>query len=167
MSIEQIIVLALIQGITEFLPISSSGHLILVPALTGWADQGVVTDMVTNLGTLAAVIIYFWRDVVHMFWGTLDVVRRKTTQNSKLALHILIGTIPIIIVGLLLNITHLDEHIPAVLSVLGLFTVFRAVVVVRRVFFGKPEPTNISRLSSDEVVKARSKLLGNRNRSSV
>ena len=67
MSIEQIIVLALIQGITEFLPISSSGHLILVPALTGWADQGVVTDMVTNLGTLAAVIIYFWRDVIHMF----------------------------------------------------------------------------------------------------
>ena len=64
MSIEQIIVLALIQGITEFLPISSSGHLILVPALTGWPDQGVVTDMVTNVGTLAAVIIYFWRDVV-------------------------------------------------------------------------------------------------------
>ena len=54
MSIEQIIVLALIQGITEFLPISSSGHLILVPALTGWPDQGVLTDMVTNLGTLAA-----------------------------------------------------------------------------------------------------------------
>ena len=64
MSLEQIVVLALIQGITEFLPISSSGHLILVPALTGWPDQGVVTDMVTNLGTLAAVIIYFWRDCV-------------------------------------------------------------------------------------------------------
>jgi undecaprenyl-diphosphatase len=111
MPIEQIIVLALIQGITEFLPISSSGHLILVPALTGWDDQGVVTDMVTNVGTLAAVIIYFWRDVVHIFWGALDLVKRKTTANSQLALHVIIGTVPIIIVGMMLKLTHLDEHI--------------------------------------------------------
>ena len=111
MSLEQIVVLALIQGITEFLPISSSGHLILVPAITGWADQGVVTDMVTNLGTLAAVIIYFWRDVVHMFWGAIDLVRRRTSQNADLAFHVLIGTIPIIVVGLLLKLTHLDDHI--------------------------------------------------------
>jgi undecaprenyl-diphosphatase len=111
MPIEQIIVLALIQGITEFLPISSSGHLILVPALTGWPDQGVVTDMVTNVGTLAAVIIYFWRDVVHMFWGALDLVRRKSTANSQLALHVIIGTVPIIIVGMLLKFTGLDQHI--------------------------------------------------------
>ncbi len=111
MSIEQIIVLALIQGITEFLPISSSGHLILVPAFTGWPDQGVVTDMVTNIGTLLAVIIYFWRDVVAMFCGALDMLKRRTTQNSDLAFHVIIGTIPIIIVGLLLKLTHLDEHI--------------------------------------------------------
>ena len=111
MSLEQIVVLALIQGITEFLPISSSGHLILVPALTGWADQGVVTDMVTNVGTLAAVIIYFWRDVVSMFWGALDLLKRKTTLNSQLFFHVLIGTIPIILVGILLKLTHLDEHI--------------------------------------------------------
>ena len=111
MSLEQIIVLALIQGITEFLPISSSGHLILVPALTGWPDQGVVTDMVTNLGTLAAVIIYFWRDVVAMFWGALDLLKRRASHNAGLAFHVLVGTIPIIVVGLLLKVTHLDEHI--------------------------------------------------------
>jgi undecaprenyl-diphosphatase len=111
MSIEQIIVLALIQGITEFLPISSSGHLILVPALTGWHDQGVVTDMVTNLGTLAAVIIYFWRDVVAMFWGMLDIFKRDTTNNALLTFHVFIGTIPIIAIGLLMKVTHLDEHI--------------------------------------------------------
>ena len=104
MSLEQIVVLAFIQGITEFLPISSSGHLILVPALTGWADQGVVTDMVTNLGTLAAVIIYFWRDVVHMFWGAIDLVRRRASHNADLVFHIFIGTIPIIVVGLLLKL---------------------------------------------------------------
>jgi undecaprenyl-diphosphatase len=111
MSLEQIVVLALIQGITEFLPISSSGHLILVPVFTGWRDQGVLTDMVTNVGTVAAVIIYFWRDVIHMFWGAIDLIRRRTSHNAELAFHVLIGTIPIIIVGLLLKLTHLDEHI--------------------------------------------------------
>ena len=111
MSLEQIIVLAFIQGTTEYLPISSSGHLILVPALTGWPDQGVVTDMVTNLGTLAATIIYFWRDVVAMSWGALDLLRRRTSHNAELAFHVLIGIIPIIVVGLLLKVTHLDEHI--------------------------------------------------------
>jgi undecaprenyl-diphosphatase len=111
MSLLQIFMLALIQGTTEFLPISSSGHLILVPTLTGWPDQGVVTDMVTNVGTLAAVIIYFWRDVVAMFWGALDLVRRRDTHNSQLCFHVLIGTIPIILAGILLKLTHLDEHI--------------------------------------------------------
>jgi undecaprenyl-diphosphatase len=71
----------------------------------------VVTDMVTNLGTLAAVIIYFWRDVVHMFWGALDLVKRRTSQNADLAFQVLIGTVPIIVVGLLLKLTHLDDHI--------------------------------------------------------
>lgn len=117
MPLEQIIVLALIQGITEFLPISSSGHLILVPAFTGWSDQGVVTDMVTNVGTLAAVIIYFWRDVVAMFWGTIDLIRNVRTRNANLTYNIIIGTIPIIFVGLLLKITHLDEHIRSALLV--------------------------------------------------
>ncbi len=119
MSIEQIIVLALIQGITEFLPISSSGHLILVPALTGWPDQGVVTDMVTNLGTLAAVIIYFWRDVVAMLRGAVDFIQRRASRDSELMMHVLIGTAPIIAAGLLLKITHLDEHIrsPALVAI--------------------------------------------------
>jgi undecaprenyl-diphosphatase len=111
MFLEQIIVLALIQGITEFLPISSSGHLILVPALTGWPDQGILTDMVTNVGSLLAVIIYFWRDVVSMIYGLLDVVQRRTTYNSRLMINVAIGTIPILIAGLIMKVTGLDEHI--------------------------------------------------------
>ena len=83
----------------------------MVPVFTGWRDQGVLTDMVTNVGTVAAVIIYFWRDVIHMFWGAIDLIRRRTSHNAELAFHVLIGTIPIIIVGLLLKLTHLDEHI--------------------------------------------------------
>ena len=107
----QIIVLALIQGITEFLPISSSGHLILVPAITGWPDQGVLTDMVTNVGSLTAVIIYFWRDVLGMLRGAVDVVSRRKSANATLVTNVSIGTIPIVLVGLLMKVTHLDDHI--------------------------------------------------------
>jgi undecaprenyl-diphosphatase len=111
MFLEQIIVLALIQGITEFLPVSSSGHLILVPALTGWKDQGVLTDMVTNLGTLSAVIIYFWRDVVAMIRGTFDLVTRRNSAGARLALNVMVGTVPIVLVGVIMKATHLDDHI--------------------------------------------------------
>jgi undecaprenyl-diphosphatase len=111
MFLEQIIVLALIQGITEFLPISSSGHLILVPALTGWKDQGLVTDMVTNVGSLLAVIIYFWRDVLAMFYGLADAIQRRVTYNSQLMLNVVIGTVPIVVAGLIMKATGLDEHI--------------------------------------------------------
>ncbi len=111
MFIEQIIVLSLIQGITEFLPISSSGHLILVPAVTGWPDQGILTDMVTNVGSLLAVIIYFWRDVLGMLHGMLDIIQRRTTYNSRLFTNIAIGTVPIVIVGLIMKATGLDDHI--------------------------------------------------------
>lgn len=107
----QVIVLALIQGITEFLPISSSGHLILVPALTGWNDQGIVTDMVTNVGSLTAVIIYFWRDVTGMIRGALDLLQRRMTAQARLVFNIAIGTIPIVIVGLAMKATGLDDHI--------------------------------------------------------
>lgn len=111
MFLEQIIVLSLIQGITEFLPISSSGHLILVPALTGWKDQGILTDMVTNVGSLLAVIIYFWRDVVGMMRGVVDVVQRRTTYNGTMLFNIAIGTVPIVIAGVVMKLTGLDDHI--------------------------------------------------------
>jgi undecaprenyl-diphosphatase len=111
MPIEQVIVLALIQGITEFLPISSSGHAILVPALMNWPDQGKLADAVINLGTVSAIIIYFRRDVVAMFWGALDILGRRTTDNSRLAFHVAIATIPVVLFGLFLHATHLDDHL--------------------------------------------------------
>ncbi|MCX8230556.1 MAG: undecaprenyl-diphosphatase, partial [Alphaproteobacteria bacterium] len=63
MALLQLIVLAAVQGFTEFLPISSSGHLILVPAVADWPDQGLLIDVAVHLGTLLAVVAYFWRDV--------------------------------------------------------------------------------------------------------
>ena len=103
MSIEQIIVLALVQGITEFLPISSSGHLILVPLLTGWSDQGLTTDVMVHVGSLFAILAYFWRDVWQLVLGALDLIRLNWSPRGRLALYIVAATIPAVIFGLALK----------------------------------------------------------------
>jgi undecaprenyl-diphosphatase len=99
----QIIVLALIQGITEFLPISSSGHLLLVPALTGWKDQGLLTDVMVHMGSFMAVVVYFWRDCLNLARGGLDLLRGRMTPWGRLALYIILGTIPAVLFGLFLD----------------------------------------------------------------
>ncbi len=101
MDIFQIIVLALVQGLTEFLPISSSAHLILVPYLTDWPDQGLAFDVAVHVGTLSAVVIYFRREINKMFFAWLSSLRGKHTEDSKLAWGVLIATIPVGLAGLL------------------------------------------------------------------
>jgi len=103
MTIEQIIVLAVVQGITEFLPISSSGHLILVPKLMHWQDQGLVVDVMTHLGTLLAILIYFWRDVWRITGGALELFKGKMTDEGRLAIYIVLATIPAIAFGVFLK----------------------------------------------------------------
>ena len=105
MSIEQIIVIAIIQGLTEFLPVSSSGHLALIPVMTDWPDQGVITDVMVHVGSLFAVIVYFWRDVLNLLKGTWDLVRFKTTDNSRMAMYIALATIPALVFGAVLKLT--------------------------------------------------------------
>ena len=109
MLIVQIVVLALIQGITEFLPISSSGHLLLVPALTGWPDQGLLTDVMVHMGSFLAVVVYFWRDCVNLAVGGIDLLRGRVTAWGKLALLIVLGTIPAVLFGVFLdNVGFMD-----------------------------------------------------------
>lgn len=103
MPLEQIVVLALIQGITEFLPISSSGHLLLVPVLTGWADQGVVTDVMVHMGSFLAVVVYFWRDCLNLLTGFFDQLRGRSNAWGKLALLIALATIPAVVFGVVLD----------------------------------------------------------------
>ena len=103
MLIFQIVWLALIQGITEFLPISSSGHLLLVPALTGWPDQGVLTDVMVHMGSFLAVVVYFWRDCMNMLMGLIDMVQGKSSAWGRLALLIVLGTIPAVVLGVILD----------------------------------------------------------------
>lgn len=111
MSIEQIVVLAIVQGITEFLPISSSGHLILIPVMTGWPDQGLVTDVMVHIGSLFAVIVYFWRDVLRLIKGGFDLLRFRLTENARLALYIALATIPAVAFGLALKATGVLDAI--------------------------------------------------------
>jgi undecaprenyl-diphosphatase len=100
MSTLEIVVLALIQGLTEFLPISSSAHLILPSVLLGWQDQGLAFDLVLNIGTLAAVLIYFRHEVITMSFAWVDSVKnKKQTQDSKLAWWIVWATIPAAAIG--------------------------------------------------------------------
>lgn len=100
----QITVLALIQGITEFLPISSSGHLALTPQLFGWADQGLAFDVAVHVGTLAAVVLYFKKDIWLMTrdWSS-SIVTRQPTSNSRLAWWVIFATIPAVAFGLFIN----------------------------------------------------------------
>ena len=108
MALTHLLILALIQGITEFLPISSSGHLILLPNLTGIKDQGQVIDVAVHIGTLFAVILYFWTDVKGVAAGSLRLMRGKVdTQGAFWALCLGLATIPVIIFGLILNLTGL------------------------------------------------------------
>ncbi len=103
MDILQIIVLALVQGLTEFLPISSSAHLILVPYLIDWPDQGLAFDVAVHVGTLTAVVVYFRKEIHSMFFAWVASLKGKHTEDSKLAWGVLIGTIPVGIVGLLVK----------------------------------------------------------------
>ncbi len=103
MSWLQIVVLAIVQGLTEFLPISSSGHLVLVPSLFGWGDQGLSFDVAVHFGSLLAVCLFFRRDLIALLRGGVQLAGLKAdTTESRLALGIALGTVPAAIAGLTL-----------------------------------------------------------------
>jgi len=104
MELTQAIVLALIQGITEFLPISSTAHLILVPFFTDWPDQGLAFDVALNTATWLAVVIYFRSDIVDIsrgFFRSLAERRLEGNHNGALAWMALAATIPVAVAGVL------------------------------------------------------------------
>lgn len=104
MPLLQTLTLAIIQGITEFLPISSSAHLLLMPVFTNWEDQGLAFDVALHAGSLAAVIIYFRNDISGMGRALWRSIATKTlTDKGRLAWAIIIGTIPVGIAGFLLR----------------------------------------------------------------
>lgn len=102
MDIFHIVVLALIQGVTEFLPISSSGHLILPSGLWGWPEQGLAFDVAVHIGTLAAVVAYFRQDIRQLIQAwCLSTFKRQHSDNSRIAWFVVLATVPAGLAGLL------------------------------------------------------------------
>lgn len=96
----QALVLAVIQGLTEFLPVSSSAHLILPSQVLGWPDQGQAFDVAVHVGTLLAVVVYFHRDLQSMISGSVSgLVNRTMNPDLHLALAVVVATIPAVIFG--------------------------------------------------------------------
>lgn len=119
MPLFQLFLVAVIQGLTEFLPVSSSGHLILLPVLSGLKDQGQLIDVAVHVGTLGAVVLYFWADVKIGLNGLLRLARGKVdTPGARLALGLIVATIPVIILGAALHFTGLSGALRSV-TVIG------------------------------------------------
>jgi undecaprenyl-diphosphatase len=124
----EIIVLAIVQGLTEFIPISSTAHLRIVPALLGWEDPGAPLSAVIQIGTLVAVLWYFWRDIVRILRAMIADLRRgklATTQDARLGWMIALGTLPIVACGLVFK-----EHIETTLRSLYVMSAALAGVAV-------------------------------------
>ena len=124
----QAIVLGIVQGLTEFLPISSSGHLRIVPAFAGWEDPGAAFTAVIQLGTMAAVLLYFRHDLINIARGWFAGLRdpsKRGTLDSRMGWYLIVGTIPIVVFGFAFDDTIEDDLrslnlIAAMLIALGL-----------------------------------------------
>lgn len=113
-------ILGIVQGLTEFLPISSTAHLKVVPVLLGWGDPGSSYTAVIQLGSIAAVIWFFWGDLSQLVQGTIGAVRNKnwTAHDFRLSLGIGLGTLPILVAGLAIKL-FLPDYDRSVLRSLG------------------------------------------------
>lgn len=131
MSLLQAIVLGLVQGITEFLPISSTAHLRIIPALLGWADPGAFYSSFIQLGTVAAVILYFWRELIAVARGMIQGLKERApikTVEARLGWFVILGTFPVAIVGLLFK-----KHIETTLR--SLYVISASMVALAVVLF--------------------------------
>ena len=129
MPLFHLFLVAIIQGITEFLPVSSSGHLILLPSLTELEDQGQVIDVAVHVGTLFAVILYFWSDVKMGLMGIPDLLRgRLDSSGTKLAFLLVIATIPVIALGVILKLTGLDDKMRSIAVIGWMMLIFGVIL---------------------------------------
>ncbi len=139
MDLIEAIVLGILQGATEFLPVSSSGHLVLVPWYLGWDEPPLTFDVVVHLGTLTAVLVYFWRDwltLIRAGWTALKTrsLHRNPDQDldARLLVLLMVGTLPAALAGLLLESVFDQLSEPPVVAALLLVTAGLLVFSERR-----------------------------------
>lgn len=136
----KIVVLGIVQGITELLPISSTAHLRIVPGLLGWQDPGSAFSAAMQLASLTAVVTYFWQDLKRLSGATVRAVLQQNyrDQDFRLTIGVLVGTIPIGIAGLLLKKTLNACHSPfRALTVIGIASIVMALLLAIAEKFGK------------------------------
>jgi len=153
MDLFQAIILGIIQGVTEFLPISSTAHLRIIPALIGWGDPGAAFTAVIQFGTLVAVIIYFYKDIIHISRSVIQgITSGKLLHNrdAQLGWMIAAGTIPIVIFGL--TFKHSIETSLRSLYVISASMILLALVLIVAEAITKKKMTSGEKLKSlDEL----------------
>ncbi len=133
----QALILGMVQGLTEFLPISSTAHLRLVPAVLGWPDAGASFSAVIQLGSLVAVLIYFAADLKSLTVNSYQAIRHREFESDqfKVVTGILVGTLPIVIIGLAIKFTTGSP--PRQLSVIGAASIGLALLLAVAEHYGK------------------------------
>lgn len=139
MTLWQAILLGILQGATEFLPVSSSGHLVIVPHLLGWPDPGLALDTILHLGTLVAIIVYFWSDLWRLARAALVSLRRRQLDDpdARLAWAIVLATIPGGVLGVLLE--DFFEQLFGRPTAAAAFLLVTAALLLISEYFGKRE----------------------------
>ncbi len=112
LSLIQAIVIGIVQGLTEFLPISSTAHVKMVPVIFGWGDPGVTFTAIVQLGSIVAIVGYFWSDIWQLVTGVRAAIAEKNWQapDFRVAIGIIVGTIPIVVLGLLVKFGLRDVY---------------------------------------------------------
>ena len=127
MPITHLAVIAIVQGITEFLPISSSGHLLLIPALTGWPDHGLAIDIAAHSGSLCAVLLYFRRDIAAAGKGLISLGLGQGGKDSRFLGYLLLASCPTIVVGA--GVVAMEPNLFRNVEVIGWATLVGAVLL--------------------------------------
>lgn len=151
MNLLEAIFLGIIQGITEFLPISSDGHLVLLPALLKLPPPDLNLVSIAHQGTLLAVLVYFWRDLWQILLAVLDGLRQRqplATADARLGWYILLGTIPAGVIGIVFKDFFEGLYDRPVVAAVGLFVTAIFLFVGERLLSGRKQLAEVSALDS-------------------
>lgn len=145
MNVFQAFVLGMVQGLTEFIPISSTAHLKVIPVALGWGDPGVTFSAIIQLGSIVAVLWYFWEDLTQVVKGVIKSVAQKRYESLefKMGVGIVVGTIPIVIGGLLLKllVKDLDNSAFRSMTTIALASLLMASLLALAEKFAQPKRT--------------------------
>ena len=153
MDLTEALILGIVQGLTEFLPISSTAHLRIVPALAGWDDPGAAFSAVIQIGTLAAVLAYFRRDIAriaHAWFGSLAGRRAENHLDVRMGWMMIVATVPIVICGLLFKDT-IETTLRSLYIVAGALIGLAIILAVAELYVRRQAARGVGQKQLDDV----------------